>query len=56
MTVVHEPLCNRPQMDEHLADWLEGSYRVRKEQRQNPPAFVASLAALREERGVRHFG
>jgi hypothetical protein len=37
-------------MDAYLADWLEWSYRVRAEQQQNPPAFVTSLAALREER------
>ena len=37
-------------MDAYLADWLEWSYRVREEQRQNPPAFVVSLAALREAR------
>jgi uncharacterized protein (DUF433 family) len=43
-------LCNRPQMDAYLADWLEWSLRVREEQRQNPPVFVARLAALREER------
>jgi len=43
-------LRNRPQMDAYLADWLEWSYRVREEQRQNPPPFVAQLAALKEER------
>jgi len=43
-------LLNRPQMDAYLADWLEWSYRVREEQRQNPPPFVAQLAALKEER------
>ena len=43
-------LRNRPQMDAYLADWLEWSYRVRAEQQQNLPAFVTSLAALREER------
>ena len=40
---------NRPHMDAYLADWLERGYGVREEQRQNPPALVASLAALREE-------
>ena len=43
-------LRNRPPMDAYLADWLEWSYRVRAEQQQNLPAFVTSLAALREER------
>ena len=43
-------LLNRPQMDAYLADWLEWSYRVRAEQRLNPPPFVAQLAALKEER------
>ena len=43
-------LRNRPQMDAYLADWLEWSYRVRAEQRENPPPFVAQLAALKEER------
>jgi uncharacterized protein (DUF433 family) len=43
-------LRNRPQMDAYLADWLEWSYRVREEQRQNPPPFAAQLAALKEER------
>jgi len=43
-------LRNRPQMDAYLADWLEWSYRVREEQRQNPPPFAARLQAAREER------
>jgi uncharacterized protein (DUF433 family) len=43
-------LRNRPEMDAYLADWLEWSYRVREEQRQNPPPFAAQLAALKEER------
>jgi uncharacterized protein (DUF433 family) len=43
-------LLNRPQMDAYLADWLEWSYRVREEQRQDPPPFVARLVALKEER------
>ncbi len=43
-------LRNRSEMDVYLADWLEWSYRVREEQRRNPPPFVAQLAALKEER------
>jgi len=43
-------LRNRQAMDAYLADWLEWSYRVREEQRQNPPLFVARLQAAREER------
>jgi hypothetical protein len=43
-------LCNRPEMDTYLADWLDWSYRVRAEQQRNPPPFVAQLAALKEER------
>jgi hypothetical protein len=37
-------------MDAYLADWLEWSYRVREEQRRDPPPFVAQLVALKEER------
>jgi hypothetical protein len=36
-------------LDGYLADWLEWSYRVREEQRQNPPAVAASLATLKKE-------
>ena len=43
-------LRNRPEMDAYLADWLDWSYRVRAEQQQNPPPFVAQLTALKEER------
>ena len=43
-------LRNRPEMDAYLADWLEWSHRVRTEQRQNPPPFVARLAEIKEER------
>ena len=43
-------LRNRQAMDAYLADWLEWGYRVREEQRQNPPPFVARLQAAREER------
>jgi uncharacterized protein (DUF433 family) len=43
-------LRNRPQMNAYLADWIEWSYRVREEQRQDAPPFMAQLAALKEER------
>jgi uncharacterized protein (DUF433 family) len=43
-------LRNRLQMDAYLADWLDWSYRVREEQRQNPSPLIAQLAALKEER------
>jgi hypothetical protein len=42
----------RPQVDAYRAGSLEWSCRVREEQQQNLPAFVARLGALREEREV----
>ncbi|MBR8828569.1 MAG: DUF433 domain-containing protein [Gomphosphaeria aponina SAG 52.96 = DSM 107014] len=43
-------LHNQEKISAYMTDWLEWSYKVREQQRLNPPPFIDKLRKLKAER------